>query len=110
MKRRGTIGPVLPSTSRGHCGFITSWAVTECYGPAVEHHLFDRPGGSGMFVCADHAAKARAVFAPADLHPVSGECVDPGSEWQLSSARAGFCFVPVEGVVFVSEFEEAGTR
>jgi hypothetical protein len=105
---KGTLGPVLPTSAKGHCGFVTSWAVHMCGAPATAHYLIDP--GSNMFACAQHADRVAVVFPPFDGHPVASECVHPGSEWRMSGARAGFCFVPTEDVELAHSLEEAGTR
>jgi hypothetical protein len=108
-KPRGTIGPVLPTTAKGHCGFVTSWAVHMCGAPATIHYLYANPVHN-KFACADHADRVAVVFPPVDRHPTSSECVHPGSEWRTSGARAGFCFVPTEDVELVTESQEVGAR
>lgn len=108
-KPKGTIGPVLPVSAKGHCGFVTSWAIRMCGAPATIHYLYDNPVHN-MFACAEHAARVAVVFPPVDSHPVAGECVDPLSEWRLSGVRVGFCFVPTEDVELVTESQEVGAR
>jgi hypothetical protein len=108
-KRPGTLGPILPTTARGHCGFVTSWAVRICGAPATVHHLHDNPV-CNMFVCDQHAGEAVVLLGPVDRHPVASECVHPGSEWRMSGVRPGFCFVPSEDVELVNEFQEVGAR
>jgi hypothetical protein len=107
-RRKGMLGPVLPTTAKGHCGFVTSWAFHMCGAPATVHYLIDP--GSNMFACAQHADRVAVVFPPVDRHPTSSECVHPGSEWRMSGARVGFCFVPSEGVELVNESQEVGAR
>jgi hypothetical protein len=107
---KGTLGPVLPTSAKGHCGFVTSWAVRICGAPATVHHLHDNPV-CNMFVCDLHAGEADVLLGPVDRHPVAAECVHPGSEWLLSAGnRPGFCFVPAEDVELAHSLEEAGTR
>jgi hypothetical protein len=109
MRCKGTIGPVLPTTAKGHCGFTSSWALHMCGAPATTHHLHDNPVYN-MFVCSQHEAVAADVFAPVDRHPVAAECVHPGSEWRVSGNRTGFCYVPAEDVELASDsLERAGT-
>jgi hypothetical protein len=109
MNRKGTLGPVLPTSAKGHCGFVTSWAIRMCGAPATVHYLYDNPVHN-MFACADHAGRVAVVFPPVDQHPVAAECVHPGSEWRMSGSRAGFCFVSAEDVELAYSLEEAGTR
>jgi hypothetical protein len=109
MTRPGTLGPVLPTTAKGHCGFVTSWAVRMCGAPATVHYLYANPVHN-MFACADHAARVAVVFPPVDGHPVASECVHPASEWRMSGVRTGFCYVPAEDVELAHSLEEAGTR
>jgi hypothetical protein len=109
MKRKGTIGPVLPATAKGHCGFVTSWAVRICGAPATVHHLHDNPV-CNMFVCGQHAGEADALLRPVDRHPVASECIHPLSEWRVSGDRVGFCYVPSEEVEIVTVSQEVGAR
>lgn len=95
MTRPGKIGPPLPNSARGHCGFITSWAVTVCHAPASDHYLLTP--GSGMFVCTAHTPRVAELFHPVDRHPVTPECIHPASDWQQSTVNhTGFCHVPRE--------------
>jgi hypothetical protein len=109
MSRKPTLGPVLPTTAKGHCGFVTSWAVHMCGAPATTHYLYDNPVHN-KFACAQHAGRVAVVFPPVDGHPVAAECVHPGSEWRMSGVRTGFCYVPAEDVELAHSLEEAGTR
>jgi hypothetical protein len=109
MSRKPKLGPVLPTSAKGHCGFVTSWAIRMCGAPATTHYLYDNPVHN-KFACGEHAGRVAVVFPPVDRHPASSECVHPGSEWRMSGARAGFCFVPTEDVELAHSLEEAGTR
>jgi hypothetical protein len=64
-----------------------------------------------MFVCPEHAARARALFNSPDGHTVTAECVHPDAEWQDSSPSGpGFCFVPAEDVELLADIQRTLVR
>ena len=107
--KRGTLGDLLPTSAKGHCGFVSAWSARDniCRAPATDHYLVDHPEGRcGLFVCAEHADRAAKLFKPLDRHPVSPECVHPTSVWQVSAPnRPGFCFVPEEDAEMIASLE-----
>jgi hypothetical protein len=100
------IGPVLPTSAKGHCAFVTSWAVKICGAPASDHYLMENPRYC-MFVCAGHTDRVATLSHPVDGHPVTAECLHPESEWQESTpSRPGFCFVPAADVELLEGVRE----